>query len=395
MNTETATESKPTRVRKPKAIVATDSAQPEAPKPKRVRRPTPAQVDAIIDAVEASEAASEPTIAPEPVSAPAVRSAHDVGNVLASGGKTIGAICFWTLSDITVSRADVRAKMDELGLLPAVLRDPSPSALLTRACAEVKRGRGSLVFDRVIQNKTETVFAMSERAIDGGAEKATYSTQSRVRVANVDGSIQLEDSSNPLMMEVRAKYALLQENMTVYEFGEMLGRAFLGRAHSNLLGGINLRGKAGGVYFVPQDSMAKTLAFADFINSTGSCNMTVWPVAAGDRQIKQAQSAIERDIQTKVRNVMADLSEFGSKLDKEALESIGFDTRGIQIRMERFELLQAKASLYADVLGSAQADIASCIGKAKDSLRTAVLGRDFGAFDGFSKTEDDDTSDED
>lgn len=306
-----------------------------------------------------------------------VATAAEVGKAIGAGGPVIGAICFWTLGDVHVSRDAIRAKMAELDLLAAVPRDPSPSALLSRACDDAKRGRKDIVFDRVSRSATETVVALSRRIVYTTTEQASYEHVTRVRVAHGDGSLTFEDSSNAVMAELGARYSDMRAHMTTAEFGGMIGQAFQGRTHELLLGGVNLRGRSGGVYFVPAAVVERATGLADFVNATGSCSMTVWPIAAGDRALAQAAVAARSDIQERVREIRADIATFAAGLEAAGLV---LTDHSVKTRLSRFESLSAKAALYAEVLGSAKADLEAEIEAACVALRDAVLGQDFSAF---------------
>lgn len=309
-----------------------------------------------------------------------IATAAEVGKAIGAGGPVIGAICFWTLGDVHVSRDEIRAKMAELDLLPAVPRDPTPSALLSRACDDAKRGRKDIVFDRVSRSTTETVVALSRRLVDATTEQASYEHVTRVRVAHDDGALTFEDSSNAVMAELGARYSDMRAHMTTAEFGGMIGQAFQGRTHEMLLGGVNLRGRSGGVYFVPASVVERATGLADFVNATGSCAMTVWPIAAGDRALAQAATAARSDIQERVREIRADIATFAAGLEASDLAGLVLTDHSVKTRLSRFDSLSAKAALYAEVLGSAKAELEAEIEAARVALRDAVLGQDFSAF---------------
>jgi len=402
--TEAAPAAKPARARKPKAAAPVEAvevataapveAPTEAPteatpaKATRTRKPkaTAAPVSEPSQAEEQA-VASEPSAAP----APAIRTAGQVAKVLRGEGEIMGAIAFWSVRNSgTVSRSALGAKLEELNLGGAMMREPRPQAMLTYACEAAKRRRNGIVFDRVVSNRIETVMALSERVIDSTAEQASYSPRCRIRVAHDSGALALEDYTNPVLQEVSARYADVKANMTSHEISEVIGNAFKGRTNSALLGGINLRGKAGGVYFVPASEVARTTALADFLGQMNCCELTVWPIAATDRVVGQAAAAAERDLNYKVRKLLVDIKDFGMRLDAEALQNLSLDSSGVKLRMERLNLIESKADIYAEILGSLAGDIRAQVETARASFRTAILGNDFSAFSAFEEPSSED-----
>ena len=268
----------------------------------------------------------------------------------------LGAVAFWTLRGARMRRDDLRVALDAIGLGFAMPKDPKTQALLRMAVEHAKKAQPGLVFDRVTQTATEIVYAMSERATDDVTELAQYQHRTRVRLNRTTGALTLEDTQDPALLAVAAKYSDLREWISVTEVGTVLINALRGRVKNAGLCAVNLRGDSGGVYFVPAQFVDQLTALAGVIDGLGQVGaLTVWPVPLGDRAATQALTAAKTDFGARMTEAAGDAQALLVAIDADA----GTDREESRLlaRVAAFAQLRTRIDVYADILGDARVDL--------------------------------------
>jgi len=299
---------------------------------------------------------------------------------LASAAKEagiIGSVTFWSLRGVSVRRADLRAELAAIGLGFAMPKDPKPQAVLRTAVESVRRASNeSIVFDRVSDTPTEVVYASSARRTDETTERAEYVHRTRVRVSKATGAIQLEDSTDDVSRAVEAEYLRLRDWMPTAEFGSILTSIMRGRGKDNGLCGVNLRGEAGGVYFVPALSADRLEAVADLVDRVaGVGSLTVWPVPAGSRTVSQVQAGAREYFLGRVAETKADVADLlaAIRAEREA-GAIAEDAHRVVTRFRTFEALEARASVFGDILGDLRSELAADLDVLRAEIKAALDG---------------------
>ena len=306
-------------------------------------------------------------------------TAQDVRSVLrGEGSHVVGAITMWSLSEVSVRWDDLRSAFEAIGLGDAVPRRPVPRALIKRACRRAALGRASLVADVVRDDAEQVIVALSSRATDETQAEARYAHETRIMVSKRDGSILLEDSEHVAASEVAALYVESLDYACGEDLATALHHALSGRTHDPMLGGVNLRGDAGGVYFVPETNLVRLQALAAFVSAQGYSSMEVWEITGSHRHLAQAARAVEGAFGVKLAKLAEDVSAFAAKVraessSRDAKAEKALD-EAIAARRERYEELAAQVDTYADVLGAKRDALLSSISDARNALRAAILG---------------------
>jgi hypothetical protein len=302
---------------------------------------------------------------------------QDVRSVLrGEGSHIVGAITMWSLSEVRVRWDDLRTAFEAIGLGDAVPRRPVAKALIKRACRRASLGRAALVADVVRDDVDQVIVALSSRATDETQAEARYAHQTRIMVSKRDGSILLENSEHAAAAEVSALYLDSLDYATGEDLATALHHALSGRTHDPMLAGVNLRGDAGGVYFVPETHLARLQALAGFVSEQGSSTMEVWEVTGSDKHLAQAARAVEGAFGVKLAKLREDVAAFATKLRSESSDPKAQEAldEAISSRRARYEELAAQVDTYADVLGAKRDGLLSSISEARDALRAAILG---------------------
>lgn len=296
----------------------------------------------------------------------------EIGHALETSGDAIGAITFWSLRGATARRDDLRKSLGDLGLV--MPRDPKPQVRIRMALESARRrSDATIVFDKVSESKTEIVYAISERGVNEIEKKAAYEHRTRLSLDKVSGHLLLEDEQDPVLGAVRDRYAELAVYASVYELGQCLAVALQGRRRDVGLGGVNLRGGTGGVYFVPRSNMARLRGLAEIMDhAAGFGAMTVWPVPAGDRALAQAQQAVQADLVEQIRTTKLSVELLLEELTE--VPKGGWDPMGksFRARAAAFHQIRARADLYADLLGDVRAELLAQVATLQSAIESHI-----------------------
>jgi len=321
-------------------------------------------------AAQLSGAATPPRM-PRTAKAPVSPGLIQSGSTPNAAG-ILGALAFWSLRDVSVERADLRAALEAIGLGFASSKDPKPQACLRMAVEIVRRSTTSdVVFDRVSDSPSEIVYAMSSRSADQVAEVATYQHRTRVRLDKASGALSLEDTTDETLLAVAAKYRHLITYLTTAEFGMVLVNALRGRGHSTGLSAINVRGDAGGVYFVSSSYVETLGKLADIVDGiVGRGAFTVWPILANDRAAEQTSVAVRTDLTSRVQDVRLDVRTLLASVKSDAGSDLA--TRQVAARVAAFDGLRSRIEAYSEILGELKSGMLAEVEDLRAALAAAV-----------------------
>jgi hypothetical protein len=304
---------------------------------------------------------------------------QEIQTVLRGHGEHIvGALAMWSLRDVFVARDQLRAAFESMGLGDAVPRDPSFSACLTRACERVRKGKPGIVFDKVAETPERSVFAVSDRTKDESSATVRYDQRVRIAVAKATGALELEDQLDGTLLAVAEAYQDILTYAGTEDLSACLSRAMHGKGTDSLLCATNLRGEAGGVYFVPAEKLATLQTLASWVGEQGESEFSVWQVTGSHQHLAQAARAAKTAFSAKLDTLRREVEVFAAKTRAEAgsedAQTQAQLDASIGIRRERYEQLAAQVETYADVLGAKRDELIASIGQARDALRLAILG---------------------
>jgi len=294
------------------------------------------------------------------------------------GQHIVGALAMWSLSGVFVERSALRSEFERLGLGEAVPRDPSYAACLGRACERTRKGKPGIVFDKVADLEGSVVYALSDRSKDAASATVSYSQRVRISVEKATGALLLEDPLDATLLAVAEAYQEILTYAGTDDLSACISRAMNGRTHDPLLSAVNLRGEAGGVYFVPAERLATLQALAAWVGSQGESDFSVWEVSGSHQHLAQAAKAATHAFSARLDALRREVEVFAAKTRSEAgsedAQTQAQLDASIGLRRERYEQLAAQVETYADVLGAKRDELLASIGEARDALRLAILG---------------------
>lgn len=278
----------------------------------------------------------------------------------------LGFLVWWSLRDVRVKRADLRATFAQFGLDKAVPRDPRPSAVLARACRDALVGKGSeWQFDRVRDDADACVAALSQRTTDATAETVGYAQVGLIRVDKKTGAVAVVGGPD-VLADAAARFYAIRDNATTEDLRSALTNAMRGRRRDLLLGAVDVNG----VFFVRADQQAKLDGLRAWVESSGFGTMSVLSVADDDTSRHQLATGATRTIESRVKEVLAETAQIAERLRTAKEDEVD---EILAPYLERFELAESAADLYADVLGNMAAELRGSIKSARAEFSRRVL----------------------
>ena len=291
---------------------------------------------------------------------------HEEATRLVGG---LGFLAWWSLREVDVPRAEMRAVFEKLGLGAAVQRDPRPSAVLARACREALVGRsGEWAFDRVRDDRDATVAALSWRTVDAGAESVGYAQVGTVRVDKATGavSVQGDASAADVLDAARARFRHITDNATTEDLRAALAHSMAGRTRDRLLGAVDVNG----VFFVREQERYRAQALAAWVRDRKFGEVSLLTVGDDETSRAQVSAGARQSIEGRVQEILADCSGLAERI--RAAEEHEVD-RILGPSLDRFALAEQAADLYADVLADMAADLKRAITEARSEFAKRVL----------------------
>lgn len=290
----------------------------------------------------------------------------------------VGAICMWSLASVRVPRAQLHSDMEQIGLGEAVARAPKPGSLLRKACNSVESE--SIVFDRVSVPGGGAVFAASDRRVREHDRRVDYQLRCRIAVT-ADGTIVREDPNDPLLERVAHQYVELRDYAHSDEVSSVLVRSMHGHRGQPLLNALNLRGAAGGVYFVPAAEMGRLRALQAWVlGQSEHSEFSVWEITGSDAHLEQAARSAVSSFRSKLKAVSDECAAFvadmrdtiaRSETDQKAEAAL---EGSLAVRKARYNALSAQVYSYAEILGERKQALLDEIAEAREALRAAIEG---------------------
>lgn len=283
----------------------------------------------------------------------------------AAGTKILGCIVYWSLRGFKEPRDDFRAAMKAMGLEAAVGRPMSAQAALTRALEVWRKGRGHVASRRLSTGDVALVCYTEE---DGRLTPAHVLTVSK------DGSRIVSGPHSAPASVVEDMYdGLVQARNEVRDYAsttdlsEAMTTALQGTRKDPMLASANLRGEAGGVYFVPEAKCDQLDQLKSYIESRSQSRISrFWITTAADNAM-----AVQRAVQQTVTDELAELRESVLQFAQECrLRNEEPNLKSRNARAKRYEDLASKVDLWADMLGEVAAEMRSKIREAQEALKT-------------------------
>ena len=258
-----------------------------------------------------------------------------VKSALSSAGEHLGDMLWWSLANARVDRVTLESLWASAGLSPEFLPEP-PTAekALKTAVRECAVGQADHLIRLGKEDSAEIVFAIvrETKHTDGSV---TYTQEARVILDRAAERASTDQPGHSLAMAIMTGFERLRTTHT----SDDVRRAMLKTLDSCCA--VTLR-EHGGVYWVPAPFAETVRKLQLAIERIGSSRVYVLPVHKSDDASRTlgdvAKSAVEQELEalkTEIQGFLAAPPERISTLVR---------------RLDAFEALRSKASLYKQIL---------------------------------------------
>lgn len=285
-------------------------------------------------------------------------------------GKILGCITYWSLTKFKVPRQDFRAALVAMGLGAAYGRDMSPKAVLTRAAEAWLRGHSEYRIKRL-----KGGIALLHSAVYGGRVVTTHVWT----VTPSSGGALLWDLKDTAMggatatvmrQNLEAEFQSVIDFATTSDLSSVLTSAMQGTRKDPMLSACNLRGEAGGVYFVPEANLEQFEKLRDYVMQQSMSEIARFWISDVNDNAAEVKSNVRQSVESELAELRQSVRDFAAECKADGRE-VGLKT--INAREKRYEDLRVKVDLWADMLGDVAEEMRSKIAAASTFLK-ADLG---------------------
>jgi hypothetical protein len=285
-----------------------------------------------------------------------------------AGERTIGAMCFWSLSGVDVSRDEFRAAFEAIGMAAAVPRDPRHDTSLTTAVKAVQIGKRDVVVRRVakgwgiVLEKTETETAGARLKLTHALTVHADPDPTTIRLARekdpanrlapelvwkFSGTPDQIERARLLASEITQEYLKTRARIGTSDLSAVLVNTMHGTTKDSLLAAVSLRQSSGGLYFVHASKVQAARDLADTVHRIApKCALSVLTITGNADNLAAAAQAAKNGFVTQLNELKAEVAQFRSETD------LGKRTeRNVTVRAAHYTALASRVQLFRDVLG--------------------------------------------
>lgn len=288
----------------------------------------------------------------------------------------LGHVVLWDVSDLSVKHSFVKAELDRVGLGAMVFGPPNDADLFRRTFSNGQRRKHATADPQITEQLLiRTVSATSERIVrrvvselvDAGGETLSYQEvhQIEYNLNHPDRLVtdELEPNLNAakLIDELRAEYEANQGCVN----GNAI-RGIISRTLSACLA-TNLRGRAGGAYFVSDDHVGMVRALEEFAGTISEVRVNSFPLVDDRKQRAMVKRAIDEDMSTNLERAMVELGEVlmsGETISQRKFATLSGKVAEIKAKAQEYSaLLQTSVTGSQDRLDILQGQISALYGR--------------------------------
>jgi hypothetical protein len=299
-----------------------------------------------------------------------------VSDAMNKGGNLLGHMLWWTLADVRVDATAFKAAWTNAGLTEKYLPEtPGADRALriagTRAVNGNTDANGTILFRFATKTPTHSIFnIVRERKDADGKGNNGYDQIAQISV-DAAGTVASDHPTNDYVKAVRAKFDTLWGAFTAEEV-----RAGMIRLVDIGCAGVTLR-DGGGFYFVPAPFAAQVDALKAVVEKfiPGS-SVTAIPMTAdpGGKAAAGIAVSAKGGMETELANLRDEMDRFAA-----AIRGSGEpDAKGVprastmSRRVEEYEALRRRATMYHDVLALNVDDLNAQIATMEERARTML-----------------------
>lgn len=277
--------------------------------------------------------------------------------VLATGGTHLGDLCFWTLADAAINRADLESKWRSTGLAMELLPEPPTVVKAFKlAVRETQVGLADRLIRLAVEDEASVVFAVvHEQKHDDGT--LTYTQEAKVSLEFLTASTHTDNPTHELVTAIQARFAVLRDTHTADDVRRTITRALA--SFSSVL----LR-ENGGVWWVPAPHAEHLRKLQSAIESIGSSRFYLLPVHDSADAHRTLGDAAAKSLESELIELKREVEQF--------LAQPPGRTSTLVRRFDAFDALKGRAQLYRDILNVQVNDLDATLTQLAASIETLL-----------------------
>jgi hypothetical protein len=280
-----------------------------------------------------------------------------ITSVLATGGKHLGDIVYWTLAEARIDRTTLENIWNNAQLSPAMLPEP-PTAekALKTAVREAAVGQHDRLIRLGLEGEREVVFAIvrETRHEDGSI---SYMQETRVVLDRGNERVTADVPGHDLASVIAARFGELRSTHTPDDIRRSMMKVL------DSCAAITLRDH-GGVVWVPWPYAETVRRLQSAVERIGSSKLYILPVHASADANRTLSAAAKVAIEDELAALKAEMDGFmTSPPDRPST---------LVRRLDAFEQLKARAELYRTVLNVHVQDLDSTLNALAAAVETLL-----------------------
>ncbi len=281
-------------------------------------------------------------------------------NVLATGGTHLGDLCFWSLSDAVISRAELEKKWADTGLANNLLPEPpTVSKAFKLALRETQVGLSDTLIRPVIDDEASVIFAVvREKKLDEGFLE--YTQEAKVVLDLLHGTVRTDNPSHALVNAVQARFSELKDTHTADDIRRTVTRTL------QSFQAVLLR-ENGGVWWVPAPYAEPLRKLQVCIESIGTSKVYLLPVHDSADAHRTLGDAAVKSLETELATLKQEVEAFVANPPERKSTLVR--------RFDAFDELRNRAELYRDILSIRVTDLDSTLNALSSSMETLLSSK--------------------
>ena len=255
--------------------------------------------------------------------------------VLSVAGEHLGDLLWWTLADVRIDRKTLEQLWLSAGLPAELLPEiPSSEKSFKLAVRECSTGQAERIIRLGKEDEHELVFAVLRETRDGQGNVSTQQ-EAKVILDRVADSVSTDQPGHQLAEAILAAFIKLRHTHPADD----IRRAMLKVLDS--CAAVTLR-EHGGVYWVPAAHAETVRKLQLAVERIGNSRMYLLPVHKSEEATKTLGDVAKSSVEAELEALKQEIQGF--------VQSPPARMSTLVHRLDAFETLRAKASLYKQVL---------------------------------------------
>jgi len=260
--------------------------------------------------------------------------------------EVFGDVCWWSLENITITQPELAALFARHGLseryLPPVAPDHATfrQAIAAHVNNRRKKGRvSSLLLRPVLENEDEIIYAVVDETVIEEQETLAHNVPHRIVFKKATGKVSLRDGATVLGKQVKDWYEAHVGRLNTTDLRRALVKAIVQH-----MGGICLRARGGGLYFVPASAGKDLRCLQKVVEEwgPGETDFGVLEQARSERNKAQLSSDVRRSLDQEVKDLIEEVKAWNEKAPRH-------DT--MQRRLGEYKGLKDRVLFFQNLLG--------------------------------------------